>query len=100
MPPTLFAISPMGKRLAVEPGFDLHRLQQAGPGSLTSTTSNIAARLDYAIHGGWDAAAGGDGQYVKITGTPAYARPGGVVAAGYRFSRSDPLGRRADLSHT
>src|SRR2546427_5398837 len=56
MPPTLFAIFPIGKRLAVEPGFDLHRLQQAGPGSLTSTTSNIAARLDYAIHGGWYAA--------------------------------------------
>ena len=100
MPPTLFAIFPIGKRLAVEPGFDLHRLQQAGPGSLTSATSNIAARLDYAIHGGWYAAAGGDAQYVKITGTPAYARPGGVVAAGYRFGLSDELSGRIELSHT
>jgi hypothetical protein len=98
LPPTLFAILPLGAKIALEPGFDLHRGQQAGPGNLTVASANFSARLDYAIHGGWYAAAGGNAHYVKFTGTPAYARPGATLAAGYRFDLGGSLRGRLELS--
>jgi hypothetical protein len=97
LPPTLFAVFPIGDKMAIEPGFDFHRFQSGGT---TSAGANIAARLDYAIHGGWYAAAGGDLSYIKTTGASAVSRPGATLASGFRFHLVSDLGSRIELSHT
>lgn len=99
VPPTLFATFPLGDKFAIEPGFDFHRTQQAGPGNTTLASANLSARLDYAIHRGWYAGAGFNANYEKFTGTPAFARPGANVAAGYRFPLAGDLRGRVELSH-
>src|SRR6185503_10861648 len=44
-PPTLFAVLPIGRKIAIEPGVDLRRFQGGGT---TAFGGNLAARLDYA----------------------------------------------------
>jgi hypothetical protein len=97
LPPTLFAVFPVGDKLAIEPGLDFHRLQSGGT---TAAGANISVRLDYAIHGGWYAAAGGNLGYLKSTGTDAVSRTGAGVAAGFRFHLVGDLGSRIELGHT
>jgi hypothetical protein len=97
LPPTVFAVFPIGDKLAIEPGLDFHRLQSGGT---TSAGANIVARLDYAIHGGWYGAAGANLGYLKTTGTNAVSRMGATLATGFRFHLVGDLGSRIELSHT
>jgi hypothetical protein len=97
VPPTMFAILPIGNKMAIEPGVDVHRVQSGGT---TSFLGNFSARLDYALHGGWYAAAGGNLNYVKSTGSTAATRTGGNVALGYRFPFWGALGGRVELNYT
>src|SRR5262245_23788814 len=99
--PTLFAILPVGKRVAFEPGFDLHRFQ--GNGS-TVFAANLAARLDYAVVGGWYSALGVHEEWVKATKgsltdstKTSVGITGGSVAWGYRFHLAGDLGGRNEL---
>jgi len=97
LPPTMFAILPIGNKIAIEPGVDVHRVQSSGT---TAFLGNLSARLDYALHGGWYAAAGGNLNYVKSTGTSAATRTGANVGLGYRFPFWGPLGGRVELNYT
>jgi hypothetical protein len=96
LPPTIFAIFPIGSKVAIEPGVDIHRVQSNGT---TSFNGNLAARLDYAVSGGWYAGLGGNLNWVKTTlnnGT----RTGANLAWGYRFAFLGPLGGRVETSYT
>ena len=97
LPPTMFAILPIGKKIAIEPGADLHRAQESGN---TTFLGNFSARLNYAVHGGWYAAAGGNLNYIKVTGLDAATRTGANVGWGYRFPFWGALGGRIELNYT
>jgi hypothetical protein len=101
--PTLFAIIPVGRRLAFEPGIDLHRFQGNGQ---TVFAANLAGRLDYAVAGGWYAALGAHEEWVKATkGSFADSTKtsvgitGASVAWGYRFHLAGDLGARTELNY-
>lgn len=96
-PPTMFAILPIGNRIAIEPGVDMHRAQSGG---FTQFLGNFSARLDFAVHGGWYAAAGGNLNYVKVTGTNAASRTGANLGWGYRFPFWGPLSGRVEVNYT
>lgn len=55
--PTVFAILPIGRKLALEPGVDVMRIQTSGT---TSFTGNLSLRANYAVSGGWYGALGGN----------------------------------------
>jgi hypothetical protein len=101
--PTLFAILPIGRRLAFEPGIDLHRFQGNGT---TVFAANLAGRLDYAVVGGWYAALGAHEEWVKATKgsfsdstKTSVGIPGASVAWGYRFHLAGDLGARTELNY-
>ena len=96
-PPVLFVILPIGKKLAIEPGLDINRLQTQGQ---TVFAGNVVARLNYAVSGGWYAAAGGNLVYVKATGADAENITGANLAWGYRFPLVAGLGGRFELNYT
>jgi hypothetical protein len=96
-PPTIFMIVPLRGRIALEPAADIHRFQESGR---TSFSGNFSGRINYAIHGGWYGAAGGNLHYLKSTGVPGFARSGANVAAGYRFGLSGALGGRVEMNYT
>lgn len=96
-PPTVFAIFPIGRKIAIEPGMDLHRVQSSGT---TVFGGNFAARLDYAVHGGWYGAAGGNLAYFKATGANSETLTGANVAWGYRFHLTGNLGGRFEANYT
>ena len=97
LPPTIFAILPIGNKVALEPGLDVHRFQENGQ---TEFTGNFSARLDYAVHGGWYGAVGGNLHYVKSTGIDAATRTGLNLGWGYRFPFVEALGGRLELNYT
>jgi len=96
-PPTMFAIFPIGTKIALEPGLDIVRVQQPGPN--TSFSANMSARLDYAVHKRWYAAAGANFNYMKVTGTGGGFIPGANVAWGYRFPFNGTWGGRVELNY-
>src|SRR2546422_7120239 len=85
-------------RSTLFPYTTLFRSHAHAAGGFTIAGANFAARLDYAIHGGWYGAVGGIASYEKFTGTPAFARPGATVAGGYRFRLPGEFGARVELS--
>ena len=101
MPPTLFAIFPMGKKAAIEPGLNIDRIQSGGQ---TGFSANISARVDYAVSGNWYAAAGGNMNYIKASpGT--FGKESGTVmglnlAWGYRYHVGGDVGGRVELNYT
>ncbi|HEY3219484.1 MAG TPA: hypothetical protein VGJ80_02025 [Gemmatimonadales bacterium] len=97
VPPTMFAIIPITDRVAIEPGLDMQRIQGSGQ---TSFSGNLSARLDYAVHGGWYGAVGGNLQYLKATGADAATRTGLNLGWGYRFLLTSALGSRVELNYT
>jgi hypothetical protein len=97
LPATIFAIIPIANRLAVEPGIDLHRFQENGR---TDFTGNLSTRLDYAVHGGWYGALGGNLHYIKSTGAAAAARSGLNLGWGYRFPFVAAIGGRVEMNYT
>jgi len=102
--PTVFAIIPVGTKLAVEPGLDLHRSQSQG---LTVFSGNFSGRLDYAVSGGWYAAAGGNLNWIKATkgffsdpNKGSVSVTGANVAWGYRFRIGGAVGGRIEANYT
>jgi hypothetical protein len=97
LPSTIFAIFPIGKKMALEPGVDIHRIQSSGT---TTFAGTVSARLNYAVHGGWYGAAGATLQYLKGTGADAATRTALNLAWGYRFALTGPLGGRVEANYT
>ena len=97
LPPTIFAILPIGKKIAIEPALDVHRFQESGQ---TDFSANLSVRLDYAVHGGWYGALGGNLHYVKSTGADAATRTGVNLGWGYRFPLVAALGGRVEANYT
>lgn len=97
LPPTVFAVVPLGAKTAFEPGVDIHRVQDGGQ---TDFSANLSARINYAVRGGWYGAIGGNLQYLKFTAVDASMRTGLNVAGGYRFGLSGPFGGRVELNYT
>ena len=96
-PPTLFAIFPMGNKIALEPGIDIHRMQSGGN---TVFAGTVQGRFNYSFGSRWYGALGGNLQYIKATGTDATTRTGLNLAWGYRFQLSGALGGRTELNYT
>jgi hypothetical protein len=101
--PTLFAILPLGRRIAFEPGVDLHRIQSNGR---TVFSANLAGRFDYAVVGGWYAALGAHEDWIKgtkgsftDTTKTSVGITGASVAWGYRFHLAGDLGARTELNY-
>ena len=80
--PTMFAIFPLGGKLAIEPGFDYRSASQGGA---SIKVINVAARLDYAVTGNWYAAAGGHLLDFNTSVGASGTAHGVDVAWGYRF---------------
>ena len=97
LPPTVFAILPIGDKVAIEPGLDIHRLQSSGE---TDFSGNLSMRLDYAVHGGWYGAFGGNLHYIKTTGVSAATRTGVNLGWGYRFPLVPALAGRVEANYT
>jgi hypothetical protein len=97
LPPTIFAIIPIGRKLAIEPGLDIHRFQTGGT---TDFSANLSARLDYAVHAGWYGALGGNLHYIKSSGADGAGQTGINMAWGYRFALTGPLGGRMEINYT
>jgi len=97
LPPTVFAILPIGNKVAIEPGLDLHRVQGSGQ---TDFSGNLSVRLDYAAHGGWYGALGGNLHYIKTSGVNAATRPGLNLGWGYRFPIVAAVGGRVEANYT
>jgi len=97
LPPTVFAILPIGAKVAIEPGLDLHRVQGSGQ---TDFSGNLSVRLDYALHGGWYGALGGNLHYIKTSGVNAATRPGLNLGWGYRFPIVAAVGGRVEANYT
>ena len=94
-PPSLFAILPLGTKMALEPGLDLRHVDQPA----SSSAINASARLDYAVHGGWYAAAGATMTNINPSTVAAKWIAGAQVAWGYRFPLTGAFGGRAELSY-
>jgi hypothetical protein len=97
LPPTMFAIIPVGSRMAIEPGLDMHRFQTGGQ---TDFSGNLSARFDYAVHGAWYGALGGNLHYIKSSGLNGTTRTGVNVAWGYRFPLVLGVGGRLEANYT
>ena len=96
LPPTLFMIIPVGKKVALEPGIDIHRVQGNGT---TQFSSNVSARFDYALNTRWYAALGGSLHYMKI-GSTSITRTGLNTAMGIRFPLTSAFGGRLEVNYT
>ena len=94
--PTLFAILPIGRKIAIEPGLDFHRIQSQGA---TIFSGNLSARLAYAVSGGWYGALGGNLHHLKVTGVSAETITGLNLGWGYRFPLLSGLGGRVELNY-
>jgi len=96
-PPIVFAILPIGRKIAVEPGLDLSRIQTSGT---TVFGANASARLNYAVSGGWYGALGANLVYIKATGAGGETVTGMNLAWGYRFPFSSGLGGRFEIDYS
>lgn len=96
-PPALFVILPLGGRVALEPGFDLHRTQSGGT---TTFVGLLSARVDVAVGKLWYAAAGPAVQVNQSTGGKAFGVAGFGVAWGSRFHLAGDLDGRVELNYT
>jgi hypothetical protein len=97
LPPTVFAIIPIADKVAIEPGLDIHRFQSGGQ---TDFSGNLSVRLDYAVHGGWYGALGGNIHYLKSSGLNAATRTGMNLGWGYRFPLVLDVTGRVEANYT
>lgn len=95
-PATMFAILPIGRKTALEPGLDI---TSADLGSGANLSVAAALRLDYAVSGGWYGAVGTQVSHVKPSGGTAASIFGGTVAWGYRFHLSGNFGGRVEMNY-
>ena len=94
--PTVFAVIPVGQKLALEPGVDFHSVSQSGS---SIKVYNLGARLDYAVTGDWYAAAGGHlTQFSPSSGTSG-STSGVDVAWGYRFHLAGAFNGRFEANY-
>jgi hypothetical protein len=91
-PPVIFAVLPVGRKIAIEPGLDVHAIKQTGANGFAAT---ISGRLNYAVTGGWYAAAGAS--FTNINAGSSGSITGGQAAWGYRFPLTGDLGGRVEL---
>jgi hypothetical protein len=91
-PPVLFAILPVGRKIALEPGLDIHAVKQTGGDGFAAT---VSGRLNYAVSGGWYAAAGAS--FTNINAGTSGTVVGGQAAWGYRFPLTGDLGGRVEF---
>jgi hypothetical protein len=97
LPPTVFAVFPLGNRVALEPAIDIHHFNAGGQ---TDFSGNLSVRLDLAVHGGWYGALGGNLHYIKSTGIDASTRTGLNLGWGYRFPLTHDVGGRMEANYT
>ena len=95
-PPTMFLIIPLTARLALEPGFDIHRTQSGGT---TSFAGTVSARVNVAVGPRWYGGMGPALQVIKNTGGSAFAVAGVGLAWGARFPLTGDLGGRVELGY-
>ena len=91
-PPVIFAILPVGRKIALEPGLDIHAVKQTGGDGFAAT---VSGRLNYAVSGGWYAAAGAS--VTNINAGASGTVVGGQAAWGYRFPLTGDLGGRVEF---
>jgi hypothetical protein len=92
-PPVIFAILPLSRKIAIEPGLDVHAVKQTGSNGFAATATG---RLNYAVSGGWYAAAGASFTNINVGGTSG-TLTGAQAAWGYRFPLTGDLGGRVEL---
>jgi hypothetical protein len=95
-PPILFAILPIGRKLALEPGLDITRVDQGGASILGAS---LGARLNYALVHGWYGAIGGQLAYLNPSSGSSASVFGGTLAFGDRFNLTSSLGGRVELNY-
>lgn len=95
-PATLFAIFPIGRKIALEPGLDIASIDQ-GAGSAMGVAAS--ARLNYAFSRGWYGAAGGQLALVNPSAGSSASVFGGLLAWGNRFQLTSNLGGRVELNY-
>ena len=95
-PPVLFAIFPVGRKIAIEPGLDISSIDDGGGSSLGAT---VSARLNYAVTKGWYGALGGQVAIVDPAGGTSANVFGAGVAWGNRFRLTSNLGGRVELNY-
>jgi hypothetical protein len=96
-PPAFFVTIPLGGRLALEPGLEVHRSHSNG---FTIATGALSTRVNVALGRGWYGGGGLEVVTKKATGTPMVALTGLSVQGGYGFRLSGAWGGRVELSHT
>lgn len=95
-PPTMFLIIPLTARLALEPGFDIHRAQSGGT---TTFAGTVSARVNVAVGPRWYGGLGPALQVIKNTGSSAFGVAGIGLAWGARFPLTGDLGGRVELGY-
>lgn len=95
-PPVLFAIFPVGRKIAIEPGLDIASVDQGGGASLGAT---VSARLNYAVTKGWYGAVGGQVAHIDVSGGTSTSVFGAGLAWGNRFRLTSNLGGRVELNY-
>ncbi len=96
--PTVFAIIPMGQKLALEPALDFHSYSPAGGPGVKGI--NVAARFDYAVSGNWYGAVGGHLLDFSPSGGGGGTITGADLAWGYRFHLAGAFGGRFEGSYS
>lgn len=100
LPATVFAIIPVGGKLAVEPGLNFERTQQFGAFFQTLTATTLSVRADYAVGRAWYAGLGPVADYIKATNFKGAAQMGVTGAWGYRFHVTGDVGGRLEASYS
>lgn len=95
--PTMFAIIPMGQKLAFEPALDFHSVSVTGT---SIKVINVAGRLDYALKGNWYGAAGGHLMSYSPSGGTSGTVDGVDVGLGYRFHLMGEFGGRFETNYS
>lgn len=95
-PPVLFAIFPVGRKVALEPGIDIASIDDGGGSEMGLT---LGARLNYAFTHGWYGAVGGQLAHVNPSVGSSASIFGGTLAFGNQFNLTSNLGGRVELSY-
>ncbi len=102
-PATMFIVFPLGEKLGVEAGWDLHRIKTYGSFPQSFFTGQIAPRVNYALNDHWYAAAGAGFHFLKA-GSPGsqiklMAQSGVQGAIGYRFPLIGSVAGRLEANY-
>lgn len=93
----LFAIIPIGQKLAIEPSFDLHNFKPEGSDAVT--TYEIGGKLNYAFNKTLYVGAGADYTGISAEGIDDGSSLAVVIAAGARFPLAGPVQGRTELNY-